>query len=153
MASVKFSRSLKTIGDCCFTNCPLLTKVDLLNSRDLKSIGEQIFRSCSSLRSINFPRNLTSIGNTAFGYCSSLTSVTFPSSLSTIGEYAFDDCLNLSSITWDAWNGNTTLQHSSFSSVCPDGGTVTVTNPDGYNSAALFEYLKQNGGLPESWHI
>ena len=96
--------------------------------------------------------NCSWIDHCAFYGCSSLTSVSFPSSLTTIGYEAFNNCLNLSSITWDAWNGDTTYQSSSFGGVCQNG-TVLVTNPIGSNdSAALLAFLKTKG-LPKGWTI
>ena len=87
-----------------------------------------------------------------FFSCSALTSVTFPSSLEWINGNAFGNCSNLSSITWDAWNGDTTYQSSSFGGVCQNG-TVLVTNPIGSNdSAALLAFLKTKG-LPKGWTI
>ena len=132
LESVVFPNNLSLIETDAFDNCPLLSEVDLLNST-----------------------NLTSIGEYAFNHCSSLTSVSFPKSLSVVESSAFNNCSNLSSITWDAWNGNTTLQSSSFAGVCPDGGTVTVTNPidDAHDSIDLLNYLLKNGGLPETWKL
>ena len=142
--------SLSSINGCAFEYCSSLTSVSLPES--LNEIGNSAFWHCPSLRSINFPNNLSSIGNSAFCDCSSLTSVTFPSSLESIGMFAFGECSNLSSITWDAWNGNITLIESTpFSGVCPEGGTVTVTNPSGHDSDELLQYLLDNGGLPSSW--
>lgn len=87
-----------------------------------------------------------------FRRCSSLTSISFPSSLQTIGENAFDSCLNLNSITWNRWTGSfSSLASDAFSGVCPDGGTVTVTNPSTYDTDELLQYLLNNGGLPETW--
>ena len=145
--------SLSSINGCAFEYCSSLTSVSLPES--LNEIGNSAFWRCRSLRSINFPNNLSLIGNSVFYNCLALTSISLPSNLSTLGYQVFYNCLNLSSITWDAWNGNTTLQSSSFSGVCPDGGTVTVTNPtdDNHNSEALLNYLLDNGGLPESWRI
>ncbi len=153
LTSISLSTNLTFIDGSAFRNCSLLTSVDLSICTNLTVLNNAIFFDCSSLTSISLPSGLTTIGGSVFEKCSSLTSITFPSSLSTINIYAFKNCSNLSTITWDAWNGNTSLQNSSFSSVCLDGGTVTVTNPidDAHNSAALLDTLKQQAGLPEGW--
>ena len=169
--------NLQSIGIYAFQNCLSLRSIDFTKSTNLSYIGPFAFRDCSTLSSVVLPTNLETISNSCFAGCSSLTSVTFPSHLSRIEMYAFNgcssltsvsfpkdlltvessafnDCSNLNSITWDAWNGNTNLQLTSFSGVCQDGGTVTVTNPSGeYDSRALLNYLLSNGGLPESWRI
>ncbi len=130
-----------------------LILIDLSKCSSLTTIGSDAFRYNTSLASITFPSSLESIGETTFGSCRQLISVTFPSSLKTIGAYAFIGCnLLLNNIKWNAWAGNTTLDPTSFSGVCRNG-IVTVTNPidDEHNSAALLAYLKQYGGLPDSW--
>ncbi len=143
--------NLSSINSCAFERCTSLTSVSLPES--LEEIESSAFWGCSSLSSINFPSNLSSIDNAAFASCSSIVSISLPSNLSTLGYSVFSNCSHLSSITWDAWKGSTALQSNTFSGVCPDGGTVTVINPidDDHNSAALLDYLLENGGLPQSW--
>ena len=95
---------------------------------------------------------LSRINPSAFKNCSALTSISFKCNLSTITTAAFMNCSNLSSITWDAWNGTTYFNTTSFANVSSKG-TVKVTNPiDSYNSAALLAYLKTKG-LPDGWTI
>ncbi len=182
LTSVDFSNAINlcSIGDGVFNGCSSLVSVDLSKCTNLSLINTFAFNRCSSLTSVIFPSslktidyaafshceklsssidlsncdNLSSIGNYAFENCSALISVSFPTNLNEIGKYAFTNCPKLNSITWDAWKGNITFPYpNAFSGVCPDGGTVTVSNPsdDAHDSIASLEYLVNNGGLPESW--
>ncbi len=152
LISLIFPNSLKEIDSFAFIECSLLNYVDFSNATNLSSIGDYVFESCYALRSINFPRNLNSIGGLAFSGCSSLTFVSFPSNLSTIGEDVFYDCSKLDTIEWNSWNGNVSLDYTSFSGVCPDGGVINIKNPvNGHDSVELLQHLKSNGELPQTW--
>ncbi len=153
LTSIILPPELTSIGIIAFMNCKSLSSVDFSNCTNLTSIQENAFENCSALHSIDLStcNILTSIDDYAFTECSALTSVKFPRSLLTIGEYVFKNCLKLDNIEWNAWNGSANLLPISFTGVCPTGGDVTVTNPSGYDSDALLQYLLEYGGLPESW--
>ena len=156
LASIDLSNciNLTVMNSGAFRKCLSLTSIDLSNCTKLTTLDQGIFYDCSALTSVSFQNCLTTINQLCFYNCIQLTSISFPGSLTTVGYEVFKNCSNLSSITWDAWNGNIVFQSTPFSGVCPDGGTVNVTNPidDTHNSAALLRYLLDNGGgLPELW--
>lgn len=109
------------------------------------------------IKNLTFAKNsnCSSIGDQVFKNCTSLTSVSLPSSLARIEYEVFSNCPNLSKIVWDAWKGpdQTDLQSTSFSGVCPNGGTVTVTNPSGYDSIKLLNSLIDSAGMPIDWGL
>ncbi len=151
LTSIDLSKciNLSLIDAYTFHGCLALTSLSFPTG--LAEIGEYAFSSCLTLTSVTFPSSLESIIDCAFDSCKSLTSVSFSNNLQSIGE-AFSNCPNLSSITWDAWKGNICWNSTSFSGVCQNGGTITVTNVvDGYDSDELLHFLLNNGGLPSTW--
>ncbi len=72
--------NIAQIGDYAFSNCALLTSIDL--PANITAIGEGTFQNCSKLTSVTIPKGVTSIGQAAFVNCSNLTSVVFDGSKS-----------------------------------------------------------------------
>ncbi len=154
LTSVTLSSSLNEILTYAFQECSSLISIDFSAAKNLSIIYSYAFQNCSKLTSIVFPDNLSSIGEYAFSGCSCLNSVTFPSNLTKIDNNVFDNCTSLNRITWNSWNGDTTLYPTSFSGVCPDDGTVEVINQiNEHDSTELLKYLKDHGGLPQTWSV
>jgi hypothetical protein len=88
--SVKFPKSLTTVGTKVFYNCKKLVDIDF-SDYSLNSIEYGMFGCCSALTSINYGENITSIGQYAFTECSALTSIDLKN-IEKIGEWAFKNC-------------------------------------------------------------
>ena len=69
---------VKSIGECAFLGCTLLTEVSIPDS--VEDIDGWAFRDCSGLTKITIPDSVTHIGDIAFGGCSSLTDIIIDSS-------------------------------------------------------------------------
>jgi hypothetical protein len=67
-------------------------------------IGDFAFSQCMLLTSINLPNTVRTVGVGAFSVCMSLTSIEIPQSVIEIGEVAFTGCMNLENIIVDANN-------------------------------------------------
>jgi ankyrin repeat protein len=94
---LKFSDSLKTIGDEAFES----TSLALLKfPNKLEKIGDGAFKNCKSLKSVVFPNSLQTIGKSAFESCKSLKSVELPDSLKQIEEKTFKNCESLESVVF-----------------------------------------------------
>lgn len=85
--------SVIKIGEGAFTNCKLLTK---LNMPNVVSIPVNAFGGCSSLETVDWEK-VTSIGKGAFLGCDSLKTVRLPL-VKNISENAFTDCKMLVSV-------------------------------------------------------
>lgn len=84
------------IGEKAFSNCSLLTAIDIPES--VTSIGYNAFSSCSNLATINIPESVTSIGGSGFAYCSSLATINLPEGMTSIEERTFYKCSSLTAI-------------------------------------------------------
>ena len=158
LTSVTFPSSLVTIQNSCFGECSRLTTIDFSKCTSLESFFGSAFRWCSLLTSVDLSNcsKLTTINGYVFGSCLELTSVIFPSGSITIGDSLFYECSKLNNIEWESWAGSESinLSSTSFSGVCQEKRTVKVIDPtdEAHNSAKLLEYLKTNGGLPDTWN-
>lgn len=116
---VKFSPSVKRIGQSAFERCNCL--VDIQFNTGLEEIGFSAFGHCSQLQSISIPESVHTIGLLAFTNCESLkdvvikapikqldrtftncillSQVELPSTLCHIGESVFNSCTSLSNIS------------------------------------------------------
>ena len=88
--------SVTSIGMKAFTDCSLLSNIEIPNS--VISIGEYAFSRCTGLSGVTIPNSVISIERCAFSHCTGLTSVTIPDSVTDIGEYAFSECNKLKTI-------------------------------------------------------
>lgn len=72
-------RDVTTIGPGCFSECPMLTTVDMKLCTKLKTIGSTAFTNCKSLESLILPGSVENIQASSFAYNKKLTSITFHS--------------------------------------------------------------------------
>jgi hypothetical protein len=96
LVSIKFPKSLKSIGLEAFFGCSSLTNITL--PEGVTRIVGWAFWDCSSLVSINIPEGVTSIGSYAFQSCSSLTGIIIPESVTDIGDFIFANCKSLQKV-------------------------------------------------------
>ncbi len=88
---------MTSIERAAFTNCPLLTSINIPNG--MTFMAESLISGCKSLESVNIPDSVTSIGDYALANCHSLKSVSIPDSVTSIGNYAFTSCHSLKSVS------------------------------------------------------
>ncbi len=103
---IVFDDRITGIGNCAFTDCALLTDINLPAS--LKIVGESSFEGCDGVTELVIPEGVISIGKYAFG-CGSLTTVNLPSTITSVDDCAFY-CWNISKIyisNMDVWHKNT----------------------------------------------
>ncbi|KAL7721433.1 Leucine rich repeat containing protein BspA family protein [Entamoeba marina] len=90
-------KGVTLLGYNCFSNCSLLTSINLPSS--LTSFGYNCFSGCNSLSFINLPSKLISLDYQCFYGCSKLSTIKLPSSLTSLGDGCFSYCKSLISIT------------------------------------------------------
>ena len=119
----KEGSNLKTIDKSVFSDCKMLSTVDIskLNyleeigddafrftavnkmvfPKNIKVIGKAAFQSCSKLETVSCKssNNLTIIDDSAFSNCAKLNAIELPEGLEAIGEYAFEKTTSLQSLT------------------------------------------------------
>ena len=102
--SVKFKKSLKSIGQAAFSNQNKVTSYDFSNivSSTGINIGEGAFNANTGLTTVKFGDNMLNlaINKNAFSGCSSLNNIIFPKGLTVLGDSSFKGCLSLSKITF-----------------------------------------------------
>ena len=87
--------SVTSVGDCALQYCKKLTSVKF--ARTLRTIGQRAFHDCVSLDSIVIPDSVY-ISGYAFYNCTSLHTITLPEHLLELGLGAFSNCVSLDSI-------------------------------------------------------
>ena len=92
LTEVRIPKSVTSIGEYAFAECPNLTKV-VING--CKFIGRSAFRDCKALLTLKLPGNLDTIDDFAFEGCTMLGKVEIPKNLQTIGTDAFMGCERL----------------------------------------------------------
>lgn len=78
------------IGDCAFSYCKMLKRVEIPANSELRIIGKSVF-SNSSIESFTIPPHLTSIGDFAFSFCKRLQQIEIKENaeLKSIGRCVF----------------------------------------------------------------
>ena len=79
--------SVLKIEDSCFSDCEMLTYVDIPSS--VKEIGNLAFFKCKGFETITIPDGVESIGSDGFSYCERVTYIYVPESVKFIGHHAF----------------------------------------------------------------
>ncbi len=92
ITEVRIPKSITSIGEYAFAECPNLTKVVIKGGI---SIGRSAFRDCKALLMLKLPSNLESIDDYAFEGCTMLGTVKIPKGLESIGTDAFMGCERL----------------------------------------------------------
>lgn len=83
------------IGDCAFSKCSLLKRVEI--SSTVETIGYGVFWDCKNLSVVEFEieSKLTNLGNFVFENCSNLTSIVIPEKVYNVNETTFENCFKL----------------------------------------------------------
>jgi hypothetical protein len=92
ITEVRIPKSVATVGEYAFAECPNLTKV-VINGAQF--IGRSAFRDCKALLTLKLPSNLNTIDDFAFEGCTMLGKVEIPKGLKSIGTDAFMGCERL----------------------------------------------------------
>lgn len=82
-----------TIGSYAFSNCSLLSKLELPNS--IKSVGIYSFNGCAAIEEIVLPDSIEELNTSCFYNCSKLKKVIFNKGISKISHQAFNRCVAL----------------------------------------------------------
>lgn len=96
ITSVSISGTITNIGDCAFSDCPLLNTISMPST--INVIGNESFARCEKLESIVFPSSLIEIGQSAFIGCSSIEELSIPNTVTTVRSGAFQSCSNLKTV-------------------------------------------------------
>lgn len=70
--TIRLPYELRKVSDC-FTNCKMLSWIDLEHCSNLMIMGPHCFRGCSSLVRVLLPPGIHSVGHSVFEECVSLT--------------------------------------------------------------------------------
>ena len=92
VSEVRIPKSVASIGEYAFAECPNLAKVVIKGSN---FIGRSAFRDCKTLMTLTLPSNLETIDDFAFEGCTMLGAVKIPKGLKSIGVDAFMGCEKL----------------------------------------------------------
>ncbi len=92
ITEVRIPKSVTSIGEYAFAECPNLTKVVIKGGN---FIGRSAFRDCKALLTLKLPSDLESIDDFAFEGCTMLGTVKIPKGLTHIGTDAFMGCERL----------------------------------------------------------
>ena len=104
LTQLTLPRSVTTLGDCPFKDCPFTTAGPIGSGCDFEypwitEIPAHAFHNLTKLTRITLPENVSAIGASAFNGCESLPSIALPKSVKTIGAYAFSGCTNITEIS------------------------------------------------------
>ena len=108
LSEVRLPKSLKTLGQDCFSFCNALKRIEIPGS--VETIESGAFSCCDSLEDVVIHEGTTFIGQVAFGSCRSLKHVTLPSTVTSIGPNAFNG--NRATITCPNEKIKATVQQS-----------------------------------------
>lgn len=107
------------------------------NSRSITSISDMGFQECPNLKIITIPNSVTSIGSYAFQKCPSLSNITIPDSVISVGHDLFRECTSLTEATIS--NNITCLEAGTFFN-CNKLKNFTI--PEGVTSIANYVFRK-----------
>lgn len=101
LLNIRFSDSIKKIGECAFMWCENIETISLPYS--LIEIGKNAFSNesflgeqyTSKLKNIHFNKNLKIIGEKAFANCCALENICLVSNIEIIEAYAFTNCYKI----------------------------------------------------------
>jgi hypothetical protein len=133
ITEVRIPKSVATVGEYAFAECPNLTKV-VINGAQF--IGRSAFRDCKALLTLKLPSNLNTIDDFAFEGCTMLGKVEIPKGLKSIGTDAFMGCER---VRFDADSNKYALEYAKSNNIPTgfDPWTVRVI-VIGVTSALLF---------------
>ena len=72
---VALPASVRRIGGLCFSNCTLLTSINLSNVVSLRSIDDSFASNCTALTTIRLPSGVEKIGTKILEYCNNIRTV------------------------------------------------------------------------------
>lgn len=129
LMSIKFPKTIKTIGDYAFESCRDLISIEIPEDTSLESIGNGAFQNCNrSLKSVEIPSTVTSIGVSAFEACSKLETVKIKGNVTSIENYTFKNCVTLKEV--ELPDTVTTIGDAAFEATA----LVSITIPSGVTS-------------------
>ncbi|MBQ8763555.1 MAG: leucine-rich repeat domain-containing protein [Clostridia bacterium] len=101
LAEIIIPASVQFFGNCAFSNCTKLSKVNFSSDSKLEIIPLAAFEYCTNLKSFTVPGSVKEIGLAAFSNCTSLSEIKFVnnSKLKKIGEEAFSECTALTAVS------------------------------------------------------
>ena len=88
LKQVTLPSTLKKIQHGCFSQCHLLTEVDMSNT-NVETIEKYAFYNCYGINSLNLSQHLISVGEQSFAN-NSFTSIAFPSTFSKFDDSSFE---------------------------------------------------------------
>jgi hypothetical protein len=94
--SIEIGKSIQTLPDQCFKNCPYLSSS--LFHGDAELNGKECFSGCSNFQSIEFGKSIQTLPDQCFYHCTSLHSTLFHEQIESISKECFSEFSNLQSI-------------------------------------------------------
>ncbi len=132
--SIKFPKTLKSIGMSAFFNCKYLTNVTIPDS--VETIESSAFQYCNRLKSIKLPNNLNKISDNLLHGCFNLKRINIPDSVEFIEESAFENCSSLNKIKLP--KNLKTIGASAFM-YCKNLSTISI--PEGISTMQAFVFM------------
>ena len=143
ITSVSISGAITNIGDCAFSDCPLLTTISMPST--IKVIGSNSFARCSKLEKVVFPNSLTEIGQSAFIGCSRIEEISIPDTVTSIKGGAFQACSNLKTVklssSLTSISSSLFQQCSRLNGVTIPSSVTEIGSTAFYNCSALTEMI------------
>ncbi len=140
LTSIKFPKTLKSIGDYAFNRCAGLKGTLEIPASVKDTIGKSAFSFCENLTGLTLPA-AKYIGESAFQGCTGLAgAVVIPDSVFTLKPWAFADCGNINSISISATVDN--IANTTFYNC---GGLISVDAANPFFSSSdgvLFDFDK-----------
>lgn len=143
ITSVSISGAITNIGDCAFSDCPLLATISMPST--IKVIGSNSFARCSKLEKVVFPNSLTEIGQSAFIGCSRIEEISIPDTVTSIKGGAFQACSNLKTVklssSLTSISSSLFQQCSRLNGVTIPSSVTEIGSTAFYNCSALTEMI------------
>jgi hypothetical protein len=144
--SIKFGKSIESIGDHAFKDVSSLTEVSFHSESKIKRIGKGAFQN-TGLKTIELPESLLSLESDAFLGCSNINMAPLPlldNSVST-STYTISGSKLVNSVSsTHTINGTGTLTSSIVSSQIGDGSTASNVIIQGYTTIHTSAFENSN---------
>ena len=133
--SVKFSKSVGSIGQWAFAECEELRSITFVDNGALVNIEMAAFQLCTKLDNVKLPEGLEYTGWYSFNHCDGLTTIYIPHSFTHLTSASFANCALLTTVyyngTMEEWKNITRVNNTPGGDWDNNSGEYTVVCTDG----------------------